>query len=41
LQKAAPNHVDNVRDDRFDHPKPTQMRDTAGIFVSNKEGIRE
>ncbi len=40
LQKAAPDHVENVRDHLFSHLNPTQVKNMASIFESIQRGIR-
>ena len=40
LQKAAPHHVENVRENLFDHLNPTQVKNMASIFESIQRGIR-
>lgn len=40
LQKAAPDHVKNVRENLFDHLNPTQVKNMASIFESIQRGIR-
>lgn len=40
LQKAAPAHVENVRENLFDHLNPTQVKNMASIFESIQRGIR-
>lgn len=40
LQKTAPDHVGNVRENLFDHLTPTQVKYMAGIFESIQKGIR-
>lgn len=41
LQKAAPDHVENVRENLFDHLNPTQVRNMASIFESIQRGVRQ
>ena len=40
LQKTAPEHVENVRENLFDHLNPTQVKNMASIFESIQKGIR-
>lgn len=40
LQKAAPAHVDNVRENLFNHLNATQVKNMASIFESVQRGIR-
>ncbi len=40
LQKAAPDHVESVRENLFDHLNPTQVKNMAGIFESIQKGMR-
>lgn len=40
LQKAAPGHVENVRENLFDHLNPTQVKNMGNIFESIQKGIR-
>jgi hypothetical protein len=40
LQKAAPDHVENVRENLFNHLNPTQVKNMASIFESIQRGIR-
>lgn len=40
LQRAAPDHVDNVRANLFDHLNSAQVKHMAGIFESIQKGIR-
>lgn len=41
LQKAAPDHVENVRENLFDHLNPAQVKNMATIFESIQRGIRQ
>jgi DNA-binding MarR family transcriptional regulator len=41
LQKAAPDHVENVREFLFDHLTPTQVKNMAEVFTAIQAGIAE
>jgi DNA-binding MarR family transcriptional regulator len=40
LHKAAPDHVENVRENLFNHLNPTQVKNMASIFESIQRGVR-
>ena len=40
LQKAAPDHVENVRENLFDHLNASQIKNMAGIFGAIQKGLR-
>jgi DNA-binding MarR family transcriptional regulator len=40
LQKTAPDHVENVRENLFDHLNPSQVKNMANIFESIQKGLR-
>lgn len=40
LQRTAPDHVENVRENLFNHLNPTQVKNMASIFESIQKGIR-
>jgi DNA-binding MarR family transcriptional regulator len=41
LQKAAPDHVENVRHHLFDHLSPSQVKNMAEIFTAIQSGLAE
>jgi DNA-binding MarR family transcriptional regulator len=41
LQKAAPDHVENVRECLFDHLTPTQVKNMAEVFTAVQAGLAE
>ncbi len=41
LQKAAPDHVENVREHLFDHLTPTQVKNMAEVFTAIQVGLTE
>lgn len=41
LQKAAPDHVENVREYLFDHLNSTQVKNMAEVFTAIQDGLAE
>ena len=41
LQKAAPDHVENVREHLFDHLNATQVKNMAEVFTAIQAGLAE
>ena len=41
LQKAAPDHVENVREHLFDHLNATQVKSMAEVFTAIQAGLAE
>lgn len=41
LQKAAPDHVENVREYLFDHLTPTQVKNMAEVFTAIQDGLAQ